>query len=341
MYPNFADWPNLFQAALDRGVRGISKVAGYIARNTQTPVRSEADFDPEKLYRSVLRFVKTQVKRMGAQSWRVTMEGDLEEDYQNGSGAGYQSQAGNSNAGSSKTAKTAAPSAASATSTAPKTTTGALGRKPIQSSDLDKASELADKIKDQPGLDNPNTLSQKIKANVSSVGVGQDKADIMQNLVQAQLANKGVFGESAGGLKTWDVGYRVPRPAKGLQWYTVQAETFAEACKVARKHYGDEPYAGPLLKHAVKESANPEKIMAYVDANIDLYNSISDALGLRDEARGLLYPTLARRGYVERPKNSQQKKLNNNQWTDIAKMASAAFELTWDDDYYRLSIKGM
>lgn len=327
MYPNFADWPHLFQSALDQGVRGIPKIASFIARETQSPVRSEADFDAEKLYRSTIRFVKGQVRRMGTSSWRATMD----EDYQNGSSAGYQSQAGNSFAGSSNKTKTTAATPTPVKKAAPK--------KPISTQDLTKASDLADKLGSDPAIGNPDMLQKKLDANVSSSGVGKDKSEMMKGLVTAQLANRGMFEEGAPGLKTWEIAYRTPRPGKGLQWYTVQAETFSDACKLAKKHYGAEPYAGPLLKKSISEASNAYPFMDRMEQHSDLFVAVAEALGFPDSSSDLLYRPLARDGEVHRQKGRTQLSFNENKWMDIAKMAAPAFDLMWDQATFTLTLK--
>ncbi|RYD49551.1 MAG: hypothetical protein EOP83_25005 [Verrucomicrobiaceae bacterium] len=214
---------------------------------------------------------------------------------------------------------------------------------PVQKGELDKAAKLADKLGGTPGLDNPKTLAQKVKSSVGSVGATSDQADMMTGLVQAELAKKAAMGESApaGNLMTWDVGYRAAKPAKGLQWYTVQAETFTEACKVAKTHYGREPYAGPLKKNAVAEAISRFPFMEFMERPEvqEVFAKMAEALGLYDGSESLLWNPLIRDGHVERQKSRGQAKLSPNQWADIAQMAQPYFAVHADEATFTINVK--
>ena len=113
------------------------------------------------------------------------LKGEVDEDYQNGSSGGYQSQA-----------TSAAPQAPTGPKPAAKpgqTATPKLPRKPITKPDLDKAAKLADKIADTPNLalDQHGVIDTQIKQKIGSIGGRPDQAGVMGNLVRAELANRG------------------------------------------------------------------------------------------------------------------------------------------------------
>jgi hypothetical protein len=110
------------------------------------------------------------------------------EDYQNGSGR-MQSSGGSSAAPTPAPGAAPKPAAPGAKPTAP-----AAPAKRLSSPDLDKASQIADKISSTPGLDRPDVLANKLKQTIGSGGNPQQAAT-MDALVRAQLANRGVAVE--------------------------------------------------------------------------------------------------------------------------------------------------
>lgn len=54
-----------------------------------------------------------------------------------------------------------------------------------------KASKLADKIANQPGLEKRSTLQQRVQQTGGSVGVQSSNAPQMAELVSAELINQG------------------------------------------------------------------------------------------------------------------------------------------------------